>query len=88
MAASRPVLASFDEGELHSIIERQNCGLFIPAGDKEALQAAILRLYNDRQLCHEMGSNGRQFVSQHLTKEVGTQRYVDIVKSLVIGNKS
>ena len=88
MAASRPVLASFDEGELHSIIERQHCGLFIPAGDKEALQKAILRLYNDRQLCQEMGSNGRQFVSQHLTKEVGTQRYVDIVKSLIIGNKS
>ena len=88
MGASRPVLASFDDGELRSIIEQNNCGLFIPAGDKEALRTAILSLYNDRQLCQEMGSNGRQYVCQHLTKEVGTQRYVDIVKSVIKGDKS
>ena len=88
MAASKPVLASFDDGELHTIIEQNNCGLFIPAGDKGALRDAILRLYNDRQLCQEMGSNGRKFVLQHLTKEVGTQRYVDIVKSVIKDDKS
>lgn len=82
MAAARPVIVSFDDGELHNIIEQNNCGLFIPAGDKEALRDAILRLYNDRQLCQKMGSNGRQFVLNHLTKEVGTQRYVDIVKEV------
>ena len=83
MAAAKPVLASFDEGELHSIIERNNCGLFIPAGDKEALRTAILRLYNDRQLAHEMGRNARQYVRQNLTKEVGTKRYVDIIKTII-----
>ena len=88
MAASKPVLASFDDGELHTIIEQNNSGLFIPAGDKGALRDAILRLYNDRQLCQEMGSNGRKFVLQHLTKEVGTQRYVDIVKSVIKDDKS
>ena len=81
MAAARPVLASFDDGELHTIIERKNCGLFVPAGDKDRLRTAILHLHNNRQLCQEMGTNGYNFVMQHLTKEVGTQRYVDIVKS-------
>ena len=83
MSASRPVLANFDENELKTIIEENNCGIFTKAGDKVAFTDAILKLYNDRELCREMGKNGRQFVMKNLTKEVGTQKYVDVIKSVV-----
>jgi len=82
MSASRPVLANFDENELKTIIEEKNCGIFTKAGDKVAFTDAILKLYNDRELCKEMGKNGRQFVMDNLTKEVGTQKYVDVIKSV------
>ena len=72
-----------DENELKTIIEDNNCGIFTKAGDKVAFTDAILKLYNDRELCKEMGKNGRQFVMENLTKEVGTQKYVDIIKSVV-----
>ena len=39
-------------------------------------------LYNNRELCKEMGKNGRKFVMENLTKEVGTQKYVDVIKSV------
>lgn len=81
MSASRPVLANFDENELKSIVENNNCGIFTKAGDKVAFTDAILKLYNDRELCREMGKNGRKFVMANLTKEVGTQKYVDVIKS-------
>lgn len=81
MSASRPVLANFDENELKSIIEKNDCGIFTKAGDKVAFTDAILKLYNDRELCKEMGKNGRKFVMENLTKEVGTQKYVDVIKS-------
>lgn len=81
MSASRPVLANFDENELKTIIEKNNCGIFTKAGDKVAFTDAILKLYNDRELCREMGKNGRAFVMANLTKEVGTQKYVDVIKS-------
>ncbi len=81
MSASRPVLANFDENELKTIIEENNCGIFTKAGDKVAFTDAILKLYNDRELCREMGKNGRKFVMDNLTKEVGTQKYVDVIKS-------
>lgn len=81
MSASRPVLANFDENELKSIIEKNNCGIFTKAGDKVAFTDAILKLYGDRELCKEMGRNGRNFVMENLTKEVGTQKYVDVIKS-------
>ena len=86
MSASRPVLANFDENELKTIIEENNCGIFTKAGDKVAFIDAILKLYNDRELCKEMGKNGRQFVMDNLTKEVGTQKYVDVIKSVALNN--
>lgn len=82
MSASRPVLANFDENELKTIIADNNCGLFTKAGDKEAFKAAILKLYSDREMCKEMGKNGRKFVMENLTKEVGTQKYVDVIRSV------
>ncbi len=81
MSASRPVLANFDENELKTIIEENNCGIFTKAGDKVAFTDAILKLYNDRKLCKEMGTNGRKFVLNNLTRKAGTQKYVDVIKS-------
>lgn len=82
MSASRPVLANFDENELKSIVEQNNCGIFTKAGDKEAFKEAILKLYADKELSKKMGQNGRQFVMDNLTREVGTQKYVDVIKSV------
>lgn len=83
MSASRPVLANFDENELKTIIIDHHCGIFTKAGDKEAFKDAILTLYNHRELCKEYGRNGRQFILENLTREVGTQKYVEVIKSVV-----
>ena len=60
-----------------------NCGIFTKAGDKEAFKEAILKLYPDKELCKEYGKNGRQFVMNNLTKEVGAGKYVEVLKSVV-----
>ena len=91
MSASRPVLANFDENELKEIVNGTSvssttgnpCGIFTKAGDKEAFKEAILTLYNNSELCKEFGRSGRQFVMDNLTKEVGTQKYVNVIKSVV-----
>ena len=83
MSASRPVLANFDENEIKSILSDNKCGIFTKAGDKEAFKNAIIKLYENRDLCKEYGRNGRKFVMQNLTREVGTQKYVDVIKSVV-----
>lgn len=82
MSASRPVLANFDENELKSIVENNHCGIFTKAGDKDAFKESILTLYNHRELCKEYGHNGRKFVLDNLTREVGTQKYVDVIKEV------
>lgn len=82
MSASRPVLANFDENELKTIIENNHCGIFTKAGDKDAFKESILTLYDHRELCKGYGHNGRKFVLDNLTREVGTQKYVDVIKEV------
>lgn len=82
LSASRPVLANFDENELKSIIEKNNCGIFTKAGDKVAFTDAILKLYKERELCKEYGRNGREFIMKNLTREIGTKKYVEVIKSV------
>ena len=81
LSASRPVLANFDENELKSIVAENQCGIFTKAGDKEAFKQAILSLYHDRDYCEQLGRNGREFILKNLTRAVGTQKYVDVIKS-------
>ena len=82
MSASRPVLANFDENELKDILAGNECGIFTKAGDKEAFKQSIIKLYENRDLCKKYGTNGRQFVMDNLTREVGTQKYVDVIKEI------
>ena len=82
MSASRPVLANFDENELRTIVEKNHCGIFTKAGDKVAFTDAILNLYNNKEKCIEMGKNGRKFVMENLTREMGTGKYVELIKNV------
>lgn len=82
LSASRPVLANFDENELKTIVDTHKCGIFTAAGDKVAFTDAILKLYNDRQLCEELGRNGREFIMKNLTREIGTRKYVEVIKGV------
>lgn len=83
MSASRPVLANFDENELKLILSDNECGIFTKAGDKDAFKQSVITLYENRELCKKYGKNGRKFVMANLTREIGTQKYVDVIKSVV-----
>jgi glycosyltransferase involved in cell wall biosynthesis len=83
LSAERPVLANFDETELKTIIENNHCGIFTKAGDKQAFVDAILYLYNNEETNTQMGENGRRFIMQNLTREIGTSKYVNVVEAII-----
>lgn len=86
MACGRPVVASFDEGELKDILEKNDCGVFSHAENGSEFVAAIRFLRDNPDRREEMGRNARKFILENLTKEVGTRKYVEVIKSVV--NKS
>lgn len=83
MSCGRPVIASFDEGELKEILEKNKLGVFTHAGNVKELVAAIKALADEPSRCEEMGKNARRFILDNLTKEVGSKKYVEIIKSVV-----
>lgn len=83
MSSGRAVLANFDEGELKEIVENNHCGAFTKAGDLEGFVSTIENLSQHPEQCAEMGVNGRQFILENLTRAVGTQKYVNVIKSVV-----
>ena len=83
MSCGRPVVASFDEGELKETIEKNNCGVFSHAGDVNEFVNAIKLLKENKQKCEEMGQKARKYVLNNLTKDVATLKYVDIIKSVI-----
>lgn len=83
MSAECPVIANFDENEIKSILNDNNCGIFTKAGDKEAFKNAILELYHNQEKAVQLGKNGRQFIMENLTREIGTSKYVKVVKEVM-----
>ena len=82
LSCARPVIASFDEGELKDILEKNDCGVFTHAGDAEEFAAGIKALAASPARCIQMGLNGRQFILDNLTKEVGTKKYVNVINTV------
>ena len=83
MSSGSAVLANFDEGELKEIVENNYCGAFTKAGDLEGFVTTIENLSLHPEQCAEMGANGRQFILDNLTRAAGTQKYVNVIKSVV-----
>lgn len=88
MSAECPVIANFDENEIKTILSENNCGIFTKAGDKEAFKNAILELYSNKDKAVQLGKNGRQFIMENLTREIGTSKYVKVVKEVANKIKS
>lgn len=86
MSSGRAVLANFDDGELKEIVENNDCGVFTKADDLEGFVGAIEELSQQPERCAEMGMNGRKFILENLTREVGTQKYVEVIRQ--VANKS
>lgn len=80
MSAGRPVLASFDENQLKEIIEKNNCGIFTRAGDKDAFINAIKYLFRNADKCREYGANGRKYILENLSLKKSVSEYVEIIK--------
>ena len=59
MSCGRPVIASFDEGELKETIEKNKCGVFSHAGNVNEFVSAVNKLKENPKLCNEMGVNAR-----------------------------
>ncbi len=84
MASGRPALVAADaESDLAHTVQAANCGWLIPPDDPEALENSIHEAFSQDGHLHELGENGRRYVEAHFSREVITDRYHNLIETLM-----
>lgn len=77
MAAGKPVLGVLEHGsEVHRLISESDCGYVIEPGNYEGIIQQINEIIqtSSSELAHK-GMNGRQYLDQHLQREIALDKY-------------
>lgn len=64
MASKCAVIAS-TEPPANEVLLDEGRGIAVPPGDVEQTSAALVRLFNDLELCHHMGDLARDYIATH-----------------------
>jgi glycosyltransferase involved in cell wall biosynthesis len=84
MAAGKPVLGVLEEGsEARLLIEDIECGLCCEPGDYEAVKQQIKWFIENAgtERTIEMGRKGREYLVEHLTKDVSVKKHAEEILS-------
>lgn len=83
MACARPVIASFDEGELEKTLTIGGTGCFSKAGDIDSFVDKICYMEQNRILCEGMGAKGRLYVESHLSRGAATSKIISLMQQVI-----
>lgn len=84
MATGTAVLANYDEGtDLENLIVNEELGVFSYADDVNMMVEQIQSMYNNQDLCYQYGLNARRYIENKVSKDISTQKYVDIIKEVI-----
>ena len=82
MMLSKPILVAVGTN-MDLMIEKYQCGLVVPYGDVDALEAALKRLADDPALRLLLGQNGRKAYDAYYSWEEMERRLHDLYASLL-----
>ncbi|MDB5342201.1 MAG: group 1 glycosyl transferase [Schlesneria sp.] len=82
MAAGLPVIATAVEGS-REIIESDESGLLVPAGNSSELATAILRVLNQSDLAARLSSGAQDNITKRFTNSSATAAYDHLYRQLI-----
>ena len=82
MAYRVPPVVS-DAGGSPELVADGECGFVVPAGDADALAAAIERLYRDADLRQRFGEAARERIGSHFRNEDTVRKTLALYRELV-----
>ena len=84
-ASGLPVIVSDVEG-LMEVTQNERTGLIVPKESPERASSAMERLMLNRDLCRELGDNGREHVVENYTWDASLDSMIRSYKSLIAGD--
>ena len=80
MAVGRPVICSTPPtSDAKRIIENSEAGIWVNAGDYEALAKAIFKLYCEPELRYKMGKKARLYAQKYFDRKKCTSQYINLI---------
>lgn len=84
MASGTPALVSVDmDSDIVDTVKAANGGVAVPPDDSEKLVTRILDAYKNRAQFDEYGKNARAYVEENFSRQVISEKYDELIKSLV-----
>lgn len=80
-AAGRPALVNMD-GWQRRLVEENRAGVYVPAGDAQALADEVLRLRDYPRLVEELGRNARALAEREFDRRVLAQRLREVLEQV------
>jgi len=75
MAMELPIICAVD-GQCRAIVEQAQAGIFVKPEDVNGMVEAIKRLLDSPKLAHQMGQNGRSYVTDHFDRNRLAQKMI------------
>ncbi len=83
MAAGAPILcAAHPSTDLKRLVDESGAGVYVEAGDAQALANAVLSLRADPERARRMAEAGRAFAAAHFDRRSTTDAYAALLRSL------
>jgi glycosyltransferase involved in cell wall biosynthesis len=73
LAAGKPAVVNLD-GWIRRLVEENEAGAWVPAGDAEALAWALSALAGDPQRVERMGKNARALAEREFSRDLMSER--------------
>ncbi len=83
MACERPVIVAVD-GQARQIVEEAGAGTFVEPENSEALVEAIVELAANPELRRKMGTSGRQYIVNNLSRDKTARDYIGVLEKMGI----
>lgn len=81
-ASGKPTLNSCVQPEMRKLILDYNTGLNYEAENRESLVDSILTLYNNPELCKQLGKNARRLAEELFDRKNSYMKFVEIIDNL------
>ncbi|KPU45363.1 alpha-D-kanosaminyltransferase [Oxobacter pfennigii] len=83
LSSELPIILSV-EGEAEELIKKAKAGICVEPENHMEVKDAVLKLYENPELCKELGENGRKYVMENYSRQTITKRFesllIDIMK--------
>jgi glycosyltransferase involved in cell wall biosynthesis len=82
LAAGKPPIVNLD-GWLHRLVEERRVGVYVPAGDGEALAQTLADLAGKPDFVRELGANARKLAEHEFSRDLLADRLADVLEDAV-----